>query len=105
MGLFGAAHGKKAPLSKPVAHIMEWWNLALPYLTQRRSKKYINHVPHPLSSAGISIFYQKSAIFVVSRNTDVDRNFFNFVWVFKDCFNKHGCNFDYTSKIDYSRPF
>ena len=48
---------KKAPLSlKSAIHILQWWKLAHLYLTQRRSKKYMNHVTHPLSSAGISIF-------------------------------------------------
>ena len=61
MGFFGAAHGwgwgQKGPLSlKSVTHILQWWNLAQLYLTQRRSKKYMNHVTHPLSSADISIF-------------------------------------------------
>ena len=61
---FGAAHGsggegggaKRPPFLKSVAHILQWWNLAQLYLTQRRSKKYMNHVTHPLSSADISIF-------------------------------------------------
>ena len=49
--------GKKAPPSlKSVTHTLQWWNLAQLYLTQRRSKKYMNHVTHPLSSADISIF-------------------------------------------------
>ena len=53
MGFFGAAHGwgggKKAPTSlKSVTHMLQWWNLAQLYLTQRRSKKYMNHVTHPL---------------------------------------------------------
>ena len=30
-------------------------------------------------------------------------NSFNFSWVFKDCFNKHGYNFDDVSKKDYPR--
>ena len=34
-----------------------------------------------------------------SRDTPLD-----FYWVFKDCFNKNGYNFDDVSKIDYSRP-
>ena len=41
---------------KFVSHILQWWNLAQLYLTQRRSKKYMNHVTHPLSSADIIIF-------------------------------------------------
>ena len=60
MGFFGAAHGcggQKAPPSlKSVTHILQSWNLAQLYLTQRRSKKYINHVTHPLISPDISIF-------------------------------------------------
>ena len=60
MGFFGAAHGwggqKGPPSLKSVIHILQWWNLAQLYLTQRRSKKYMNHVTHPLSSADISIF-------------------------------------------------
>ena len=30
--------------------------------------------------------------------------FFNFVWAFKGCFNKIGCNFDDASKTGYSGP-
>ena len=49
--------GQKGPHSiKSVTHILQWWNLAQLYLSQRRSKKYMNHVTHPLSSANISIF-------------------------------------------------
>ena len=60
MDLSGAAHGlgkaKKAPSLKSVTHILQRWNLAQLYLAQRRSKKYMNHVTDPLSSADISIF-------------------------------------------------
>ena len=61
MGIFGAAHGwgggqKGAPSLKSVTHILQWWNLAHLYLTQRRSKKYMSPVTNPLSSADISIF-------------------------------------------------
>ena len=58
MGFFGAAHGwgvKRPPSLKSVAHILQWLNLAQLYLTQRRSKKYMNHMTHPLSSADINI--------------------------------------------------
>ena len=56
-----AAHGwgkaKKPPPSlKSATHILQQWNLAQLYLTQRRSKKYMNQVTHPLNSADISIF-------------------------------------------------
>ena len=36
-------------------------------------KSYINHVT-PLEFVDISIFYWKSATFVISRNTDIDCN-------------------------------
>ena len=41
-------------------------------LNLRRSKKYINHVTHSLSTADTTIFYRKSADFAISRNTDID---------------------------------
>ena len=64
-GLFGAAHGwgggtaKRPPSLKSVTPIVQWWNLAQLYLTQGRSKKYMNHVTYPLSSADISSFSQE----------------------------------------------
>ena len=64
---FEAAHGlggRKRLLSlKYVLHILQWWHLAQLYLTQRKSKKYINHVTHHLSSAGIKIFSSKISKF------------------------------------------
>ena len=61
MGFFRAAQGRgggdqRPPSLKSVTHIIKWWNLAASYLTQRRSKKYMNHVTHLLSSVDISIF-------------------------------------------------
>ena len=60
MGFFGAAHGwgkgKKAARPENLSHISyidETWQL---YLNQRRSKKYMNHVTQPVSSADITIF-------------------------------------------------
>ena len=50
-------------LPKSVTHILQWWNLAYLYVTQRRSKKDMNHVIHPLSSAGISNFSPKISKF------------------------------------------
>ena len=52
-------HGKIMSTTKyriTPSHILQWWNLAQLYLSQRGSKKYINHVTHHLSSADISIF-------------------------------------------------
>ena len=56
-GCWQMGEGQKDPPSlKPVKHILQWWNLAQLYLIQKISKKYMNHVKHPLSSADISIF-------------------------------------------------
>ena len=65
--------GARAPLPK-ICHTYPIMmnDIAQLYLTQRRSKKYLNHMAHPLSSADISIFYRKSANFAISRNTDID---------------------------------
>ena len=38
----------------------------------KKIQKHINHATHPLSSADISISHRKSAIFIISRNTDID---------------------------------
>ena len=40
------------------------------YTLPKEPKKFYNHVRHPLRSADISIFPQKSSTFVISRNTD-----------------------------------
>ena len=59
MGFFGFAHGwgrADPPSLKSVTHILHWWNVSHIYLTQSTSKKYINHVTHPLGSADLSIF-------------------------------------------------
>ena len=66
---------------KSLTHILQWWNLAQLYLTQRRCKKYMNHVTYPLSSTDINIqiaFWYMIPIY------------FNFSWVFIDFHNKHG---------------
>ena len=53
----GRGAEQKDPLAlKSVRHILQWWNLPQLYLTQRRSKKHMNHLTNPLSSADISIF-------------------------------------------------
>ena len=55
--LMGKGGGQKGPPSlKSVAHILKWWNLAQLYIIYGRSKKYINHMTHPLTFADISIF-------------------------------------------------
>ena len=112
MSIFRAAHGwgrakRPSPSLKSVTHILQWWNLAQLYLTQRRSKKYMNHVTHPLSSADISIFSPEISKFCYIKKCRYrlhfgpQFNFFNFCWVFKDFLNKTGYNFDDVSKKGY----
>ena len=56
MGLSGDAHGwgveeggaEKLPSLKFVTHILQQQNLAQLYLSQKRSKKYLNQVTHLL---------------------------------------------------------
>ena len=65
---------------------------------------------HALTSADISIFFEKSLNFATLRNTAIDcillhnLSYFNFFRVFKDFLNKNGYNLDDVSKIGYSRP-
>ena len=64
MGIFGAAHGmggraKRRPLLK-ISHTypaMRKLGAVIPYL--KKSKKYMNHVTHPLRFADISFFSQE----------------------------------------------
>ena len=50
-----------------ILDILQWWHLAQLYLTQRRSKKYINHVTHNSTSAGISTFLLKISKFCYTK--------------------------------------
>ena len=98
----GGGRVQKGRALKTVTHILQWWNSAQLYLRQRRSKKYVNHVTHPLSYADIS--HQD----VFTRNQEIDLQIpfwyiisdsFKVFWVFKDWFRKHGYNLDDVSKI------
>ena len=51
---------------------------------------------HTLSCADMSVFSVEIKSIAISRNTDI-----NSIKVFKDCFNKHGYNFDDVSKKGY----
>ena len=55
----GGGGAKKVPLPKICHTYPAMMNLAQLYLTQRRTKKYMNQVAHPFSSADISIFSPK----------------------------------------------
>ena len=57
-----------------------------------------------------AFFHRKLVNFSMSRNTDIDwcwyiiSNFTDLLSVFKDCFNKNGCNFENVGKNVYFRP-
>ena len=56
-GLLTDEGGQKGcPFLRSVTHILQWSNLAQLYLTKRRSKKYMNHVTHPLSLLASAFF-------------------------------------------------
>ena len=65
-GWSGMGGAKRSPLPK-ITYILQWWNLAQLYLTERRLEKYINHVTHPLSSADISIFSPEISTFCYTK--------------------------------------
>ena len=67
ISLFGAVHQRGIPKIGHTYPMM--MNFVQLYHTQRRTKKHMNHVTHPSSSADISIFHQESANFTISRNT------------------------------------
>ena len=60
---------------------------------------------YPLSSADISIFSLEIIKFCYIKKYRLDcvllhnLSFLKLFWVFKDCFNKHGYNFDGVSKM------
>ena len=58
---------KSPPPLKSATNALQWWNLAQLYLTQRRSRKRMNHVTHPLSSTDINIFSLKISKFCYDK--------------------------------------
>ena len=67
--------GKNTLHPQNLSHILQWRKLAQLYLTWRRSKKYINHVTHLLSSASISIFSLQISNFHYIRKYRYTSNF------------------------------
>ena len=64
----GGGGAERRPTSlKFITHILQWSNLAQLYLTQSRSKKYMNHVTHFLISAEISIFSSEISKFCYNK--------------------------------------
>ena len=113
MSFFGAAHGsgvraKRGALLK-VCHTyptMMKPGRVIPYL--RRIQKMCESRDKPLEFCWHQHFltwnqqilpYQEIQIKIAFWY--IISNSFNFSWVFKDCFNEHGYNFDDVSKNDY----
>ena len=85
---------QKCPLSKICHTHPTMMKLGTVILYLKKIHKNINHVTHPLSSAEIEKYnyrLQFNTLFLI---------LLNFFWIFKGCFDKHGCSFDDTSKID-----
>ena len=125
MGLFGDAHRwgeggggeakKPHPLPKVCHSYPTMVNLGklIPYV--KKIKKYIYKSRDILLEfSWYQQFFRVSTNFAISRNTDIDfilifwyivSNSFNFFWVLKDFFKRHGYNFDDVSENCYSSPF
>ena len=113
MCIVGVAHfwAAKSPPTlslKSVTHMLQWWNVAHFTLP----KEDTNQVTYPLSSADISHFskeiskfsYIKKYRYKLKAFWYIVSNSFSFIPVSKDCFIKHGYNFDNVSKNCYSGP-
>ena len=112
IGFFGVAHrrwgGAKSPpppSSPPynLSHISyndkTWHSYTLP---TKRSKKYMNHVTHLLSSTASAFFFTANQQILlykeIQRYFNIKFLIFSIFWSLKDCFNKHGYNFEDFSK-------
>ena len=110
-GLFGATRGW-GPLLLKICHtyptMMKIGSFTLP----EEDPKNIAVTWHASWVVHTStLFHRKSTNFAITANTDIQILFwyiifnpFNFSWVFKYCFNKHGYNCDDVSKNSYSSP-
>ena len=110
MGFFGAAHGWGA--GGTFCHtspIMMKLGTVIPYLKKIQKLYELRDTPlefcwHGTFFTGSHqiLLYQEIQIKIPFRHIVSDSS--NFSWVFKDCFNKHGHNFDDVSKNGYPRP-
>ena len=111
----GSGDGGRAKNRPPLSlrfftHILHWWNLPQIYLTYKRFKEYINNVTYPLISPDILLLKIIKFCCIKKCRYRFDYwyiicNSFYFFWVFKNYFNKNGCNFDDASKNGYYRHF
>ena len=105
MGFFGAAHGWGA--GGTFCHtspIMMKLGTVIPYLKKIQKLYELRDTPlefcwHGTYFTGSHqiLLYQEIQIKIPFRHIVSDSS--NFSWVFKDCFNKHGDNFDDVKKI------
>ena len=112
-GLFRAAHGwwKKTSLYlQCVTHFLQWRKLAvIPYLN--KIQKMYESYEILLEFWWHHHFFIRNQKILLCQEMQIYTAFwyitsssFDFSWVFKDCFNKHGWNFADVSKIGYPRP-
>ena len=101
----GGGRQKGFPSLKSVTYNLQWWNLAYLYFSYRTSKKYVNHVAHPLNSADISIFLPGISKFCYIKKYRY-RLYFDTLFlilltfrVLKDFFSQHCYNFDDAAKM------
>ena len=114
-GFFGGCsrmrRAKKAPSLKSITHILQWWNLTQLYLIERISKKKYESRDIPLKFCWNHHFFTRNYQILLYQEIQIlvpfwyiIPNSFNFSWVFRDFFDKHGQNFDDTSKNVCPRP-
>ena len=116
MGFFGAAHGwggvaKRPPVPK-ICHTyptMIKLGTVIPY--PRKIQKIYKSRDTPLQFCWHQHFFTGNQHILIYQEIQIQiafwyliSNSFNFSWVFKDCFVKHGNNFDDASKNGYPRP-
>ena len=116
MGFFGAAHGwggvaKRPPVPK-ICHTyptMIKLGTVIPY--PRKIQKIYKSRDTPLQFCWHQHFFTGNQHILIYQEIQIQiafwyliSNSFNFSWVFKDCFDKHGYKFDDASKNRYPRP-
>ena len=110
-GFFRGCSRMGDPSRKFVTHILQWWKLAQLYLTKSRSKRFFESRGTPFDFCWNQHFFTRNQQILLYQEIQIQIAIwyiisysFNFSWVFKDCLNKHGYNFDDVGKNDYPRP-
>ena len=103
MGFFRAAHGWGAKIRHTYSTMMKLGTV-IPYL--RKIQKIYKSRDTSLEFCWHQYFSPEINSFIYIRKYKyklhfdaLTSNFVNFFWVFEDCFNKDGCNFDMSAKL------